>query len=68
MFWVNGAARPDSYRLKCYFHPTGYSFDGEIADIFYLNAGDYVDVYIYSGGSVHQLYRAYAQFSGYLVG
>ena len=71
MFWVNGGAMPTSYRIKAYFTPTGYSSDGEIADIFYLNAGDYVEVYIYCGGSGIQLYRAYShvfRLSGGLMG
>jgi hypothetical protein len=68
MFWVNGAIRPDSYRLKAYHTPTGYSFDSEIVDIFYLNAGDYVEVQIYAAAAGISLYRAHAVFSGYLVG
>jgi hypothetical protein len=67
-FWINGVAQPTSYRLKAYFTPAGYSFDSEIADIFYLNAGDYVDIYVYASAAGINLYRAYSQFSGFLVG
>jgi len=67
-FWINGASQPTSYRLKAYFTPAGYSFDSEIADIFYLNAGDYVDIYVYSSAAGISLYQAHGLFSGFLVG
>jgi hypothetical protein len=68
-FWVNGAGTPSSYRLKAFPTPTGYSFVGEIVDILYLNAGDYVELQIYTSGSGGiSLYRYYTMFSGYLVG
>jgi hypothetical protein len=68
MFWVNGGVYVSSYRLKAYFTPAGYSFDSEIADIYYLNAGDYVEVNVYAAGAGISLYRAYSVFSGFLVG
>ena len=71
MFWFNGGAnQPTSYRMRAYDTPSGgYAFDSEIADIFFLNVGDYVEVQLYhsSVGGFH-LYRAYSQFSGFLVG
>jgi hypothetical protein len=68
MFWINGGGVPTSYRLKAYYTPTGYSFDSEIADIFYLNAGDYVEMYVYLAGTGISIFRAYTLFSGFLVG
>jgi hypothetical protein len=67
-FWVNGAGTPTTYRLLAYFSPAGYSFDSEIADIIYLNAGDYVELQIYHAAAGLSVYRAYSQFSGFLVG
>jgi hypothetical protein len=68
-FWVNGGdSHVSMYRLKAYETPAGYSFVGEIADIFSLNAGDFVDPYIYSSATGISLYHAYTQFSGILVG
>jgi len=70
MFWVNGATVPSSYRLKGYFQPGGHSLDGEIADLYYLNAGDYVGVHIYSGagGTAFNYMPYWSMFSGFLVG
>lgn len=67
MFWVNGAGY-GGYRIWAHFQPAGYAFDSEIADIYFLNAGDYVDVKIYCGGGTISLYPAYSMFSGFLVG
>jgi hypothetical protein len=69
-FFVNGGSIGSAFRMKGYFAPTGYAFHGEIVDIYYLNAGDYVDMQIYSGanGKNISLYRYYCLFSGMLVG
>ena len=67
-FWVNGAGMPTSYRLRAYFTPAGYSFVGEIVDIFDLSAGDYVEARIYHSAAGISLYHAYSQFSGFLMG
>jgi hypothetical protein len=70
MFYINGGATPTSYRMKGYFSPAGgyWILRSEIVDIFYLNVGDYVDVYVYCAAAGISLYRAYSIFSGYLVG
>jgi hypothetical protein len=67
-FWVNGSSTPTSYRLKGYEAPAGYSLVGEIVDIFFLNAGDYVEVQVYASATGISIYRAYSMFSGFLVG
>jgi hypothetical protein len=67
MFWVNGATVPNSFRGRGYATPTGYAFHTEIADIYYLNAGDYVDMYVYYSIAGISIYRYYCQFSGVLV-
>jgi hypothetical protein len=68
MFWVNGGAIQSAYRLKAYETPAGYSFVAEIVDIYYLNAGDFVDVMIFYSNTGMSMYRYYSMFSGMLVG
>ena len=61
--------RSTAYRLTGYQTPAGYSFDSEMVDLLYLNAGDYVEVYhLPLGGTAMSGYLAYTQFSGFLVG
>lgn len=66
-WYINGAAQA-VYRLCGYFQPVGYSFATEIVDILHLNAGDYVDHYLYAGGAGTNVYQAYGGMEGYLVG
>jgi len=68
MCYINGAIIQTAYRLFAYLTPTGYSFNGEIVDIYYLNAGDYVDVQIYAAAAGISIYRSHSHFSGFLVG
>lgn len=68
MFYVNGAGVPTAYRLKAYFYPVGYTFHNEIVDIFKLNAGDYVELFLYHSAAGFSHYRYYSMFSGFLVG
>jgi hypothetical protein len=67
MFFVNGAER-NLYRILAYWAPTGYSFDSDMMDIIYLNAGDYVDVHINFSNAGQSGYPYYSQFAGCLVG
>lgn len=68
MFWINGGTQPTTYRTRSLHTPTGYTLESEIADIFYLNAGDYVDTYLYAAAAGISYYQYYTQFAGYLVG
>ena len=73
-FMVNGnqtarqasATTPYRLRLRTYYSST-YSGDTQINDIYYLTAGDYVQVYTYGGGAL-QWYGQYTHFCGFLIG
>jgi hypothetical protein len=69
-FWVNGAGVPTAYRMKAYFTPAGgyWNSANEIVDIYYLNAGDYVDMNVYCSVAGFSIYRGYSIFAGFLVG
>lgn len=73
-FLVNGnqtarqasATTPYRLRLRTYYSG-GYSGDTQINDIYYLTAGDYVQVYSYSSGAL-QWYGNESHFCGFLIG
>lgn len=69
-FYINGGDPLSAYRLKGYFAPTGgyWISHNEIVDIYYLNAGDYVDFRIYHAAAGISLYQYYSMISGFLVG
>lgn len=75
IFRVNGSetARKASYttdyrlRLRTYYSG-GYSGDTQINDIFYLTAGDYVELYHYSSDATQQWYGTECFFAGFLIG
>lgn len=66
-FWINNAST-SLYPLLAYWAPQGYSFDSDIVNILYLNAGDYVELHIYFSHAGQAGYPAHSQFSGFLVG
>lgn len=73
MFWINGSmtqrqsvgAGPYRIRGRNYYNG-GYSYDNEFCDLFYLTAGDYVQVYIYHSHN-HTWYGYHSSFRGFLV-
>lgn len=74
-FIINGsqttrqASQTIPYRIRGRTNANGnYSFDTQINDIFYLAAGDYVQVYVYSSRDLQQWYPPYAQYTGFLIG
>ena len=74
IFIINGSqtTRQSSYttnyrmRGRTYI-AGGYNFDTQINDVFYLAAGDYVQVSVYND-VLQQWYPPYAQFTGFLMG
>lgn len=73
-FLINGsttirqASQTTAYRLRLRTYYTGsYSGDTQINDIFYLTAGDYVQVYTYSSSTL-QWYGNETNFCGFLIG
>lgn len=56
------------YRIRGYGNASNYQTDGQIEEVIYLTAGDYVEVYTYSGGGVTYVYLYYGLFSGVFVG
>lgn len=72
-FGVNGSTGSrkfngqTNYRTNGYFVTSGYAFDGQMNDIYYLQAGDYVNVYRYFNISA-QFYGTYGHFAGWLLG
>lgn len=68
MFFVNGGGTGSAYRHRAYDVGPGISFRSGIVDHYYLNAGDYVEMYIYSSDTGISIYRYYSEFSGFLVG
>ena len=75
IFIINGSftTRQSSYttpyRLRGRTYIAGnYNFDTQINDVFYLAAGDSVQVYVYSSVATQGWYPPYAQFTGFLIG
>lgn len=75
IFIINGsqttrqASYTTPYRLRGRTYIAGnYNFDTQINDIFYLAAGDYVQVQVYSSVATQGWYPPYAQFTGFLIG
>jgi hypothetical protein len=75
IFIINGsqttrqASQTTPYRLRGRSNTAGnYNFDTQINDIFYLAAGDFVQVSIYSSVATQGWYPPYAQFAGFLIG
>jgi len=74
MFFVNGSSLARSassggeYRIRGRtYYSSSYSHDTQINNIFRLTAGDYVQLYVYGGGSL-QWYGNESFFSGALIG
>lgn len=73
-FWVNGSSTlrqgstTTAYRLRSRtYYSSTYSWDTQINDIFYLTAGDYVQVVTYCNGT-QQWYGYYTHFTGFYIG
>jgi hypothetical protein len=75
LFSVNGSATnvrlggsgSTNYRMRSYNNPTDYD-DLQIDDILYLQAGDNVQVTVFSSHSNNRLHGQYSFFSGALLG
>lgn len=74
MFFVNGSSLTRSassgaeYRIRGRtYYGGGYAHDTQINNIFRLTAGDYVQLYVYGGGSL-QWYGNQSFFAGAIIG
>ncbi len=68
MFWINSGAYQSAYRVRGFSLTGGHTFGTEVVDIYNLNAGDFVEVYLYATDKVLASYPFYSLFSGMLVG
>lgn len=73
MFMVNDSTVGNriggaSYRPRGYYVTAGYSFDGDLAEFIYLNAGDYVYYAENSIAVTGYWYPAYSHFAGVFLG
>lgn len=80
MFWVNGSASGGvvntaygNYRLRGYGQNIATYNIGHITQLYALNAGDYVEYYLYSNGgwngaNGNRYYVPYGRFTGLLLG
>lgn len=67
-YTIKQASRETPYRLRVRtYYDGGYSADTQINDIFYLSAGDYVNLHHYSSAA-QQWYGTQSFFSGFLIG
>jgi len=66
-FFINGGGS-GCYKVRGEFQSAGYSFNGEVEDLIYLNAGDYIDYRFYATAVGMSDYPTYSMFSGFLVG
>jgi hypothetical protein len=71
IFSVNGTLTSNfsytQYRIRGYGMVANYQQDAQIEEVISLNAGDYVEVYWYSGGTSYH-YPYYSLFQGAYVG
>ena len=73
VFAVNGdvnarhAGGAATYRIRGYGFLANYQTDSQIEEVYYLTAGDYVEVYTYAGGAANT-YPYYGLFAGFFVG
>jgi hypothetical protein len=75
IFVVNGSVVPPSstgyyttqYRIRGHGMVANYQQDAQIEETIYLNAGDYVEAWWYSGSNSYH-YAAYSLFQGTYVG
>ena len=72
MFNVNGSTNlrrgnNTIYRIRGHGIPASYANDTDCCELMYLTAGDYVEIYHYSGGSM-QYYGGHSQWSGVYMG
>ena len=56
------------YRIRGYAFASNYQTDGQIEEVIYLVAGDYVEVQTYAGSGGAHMYLYYGLFSGVFVG
>lgn len=56
-----------TYRIRGYGYLANYQTDSQIEEVYYLTAGDYVEVYVNAGG-VSYTYPYYGLFAGIFVG
>jgi hypothetical protein len=70
-FWVNGSASVrrynTPYKIRNHGWVANYQCDGQIEEVIFLVAGDYVEVYHYAGGTAYS-YPYYCLFQGLFVG
>jgi hypothetical protein len=57
-----------TYRIRGYGYISNYATDTQIEEVYYLTAGDYVEVYMYAGGGTAYSYAFYCLFAGIFVG
>lgn len=73
VFAVNGnvagrhVGNDATYRIRAYGYAANYQTDSQIEEVYYLTAGDYVEVYTYAGGAAFT-YPFYGLFAGIFVG
>lgn len=66
MFWVNGAQN-SMYRIRGHGKVANYNTDGQMEEVIYCTSGDYVEPYMYGGGTAYY-YPAHSLFGGYYMG
>ena len=66
MFWVNGSAN-GKYRMRGHGKVANYQMDGQMEEVIYCTSGDYVEPYMYGGGTAYY-YPAHSLFGGYYMG
>jgi hypothetical protein len=55
------------YKIRQYGIPANYGQDTDMCDMFYLNAGDYIQAVMYVGNGI-QVYAAFSSFNGSFLG
>jgi hypothetical protein len=70
-FYVNGSPSTrrynTPYKIRNHGWVANYACDAQIEEVIFLTAGDYVEVYFYSGGTTYA-YQYYSLFQGLFVG
>jgi hypothetical protein len=54
--------------MRGYGYAANYQTDSQMEEVYYLTAGDYVEVYTYAGGGITYTYQFYGLFAGIFVG
>ena len=70
--YINGSAttrrNTTPYRIRLYGMYSNYGYDTDFSEIVYLTAGDYAQIYVYSGNGSQQYYQQYSCWSGSYLG